>query len=256
MPTPFMHLQVSEALRELAAAAPDPGGGLEVIFKAQWPAFYLGSIAPDYQTICGIPRAETHFYGMPPESRQQGRRALLARYPELYPGAAIPAAQAAFVAAYLVHLRMDLDWHFDVILPYFAGETVAADMRQRYLVHLILLSHLDDLALAALPRTAAGDLTAAGGSQWLPFIDPASLFSWREYLVEQLLPGGKSRTVEIFAGRLHMAPQEFAAKLNDREWMSNKLYSKLPVPDIQRFLGHAIPGYLRLIEDYWAGRFE
>ena len=49
----------------------------------EWPAFYMGSVAPDYQTICGIPRADTHFYRMPPQSRDEAGHQLLAQYADL-----------------------------------------------------------------------------------------------------------------------------------------------------------------------------
>ena len=132
MPTPFMHLQLSEELRSLALSRQDFDSRLQNALLETWPAFYLGGVAPDYQTICGIPRAKTHFYSMPPESRLAGQQNMLALYPQLNPGQSLDPDQAVFIAAYLVHLQLDLIWHFDVVLPYFENSSVFDDQRQAY----------------------------------------------------------------------------------------------------------------------------
>jgi hypothetical protein len=253
MPTPFMHLRVSEEMRALAASKPDLDGRLRELLESEWPAFYLGSVAPDYQSIYGLPRADTHFYRMPPESRDQSLQAMHARYPRLWPGRDQRPDQAAFVAAYLVHLQLDLDWHYDVVEPLFAQTTLADDPHNAYLVHLILLTYLDHIARETLPEMAATTLAAAAPDHWLPFASDEQLAGWRDFLVRQLEPGAMSQTVQIYAGRLRMTPEEFAAKLHSPEWMREELFSRVPVPSIQQQMQTAVPRCLDLVEAYWRG---
>lgn len=256
MPTPFMHLWLSEELRLHALSKEENDGRLPEALLGAWPAFYLGSVAPDYQTICGIPRAETHFYTMPPESIAQGWRNFLAAYPELYPGRSLAAEQGAFIAAYLMHLHLDLLWHFDVVLPYFANTELVGDFRNGYLLHLVYLTAVDQLALGSLPDSAQGDLAAAEYDRWLPFASNDEMLAWRDFLQRQMGPDALTQTIEIFAARLQMTPDEFGAKLNDPDWMDRELYSLIPVAKIERHLLDSIPGCYDLVEAYWNGRIS
>ena len=253
MPTPFMHLQLSEELRSQAAERQDFDGRLQEALHQSWPAYYLGSVAPDFQTICGIPRSETHFYKMPPESKTAGQQHMLALYPQLEPGKSLNPHQAGFFAAYLVHLQLDLIWHFDVVIPFFATRPVSDHLPQAYMLHLILLTYLDNLAYQALPETAPDVLQAAPYDHWLPFAEADQLNNWRAFLVDQMAPGGMTQTVPIFARRLGMTADEFSAKLNAPDWMNEELFSRIPVAAIQRRLQETIPESLDLIKAYWDG---
>ena len=250
-----MHLQLSDEVRSLASGRENLANCLLSALEESWPAFYLGSVAPDYQTICGIPRAETHFYSMPPESRSQGPRKILAEYPQLLPGRSLEPGQAMCMAAYLVHLQLDLNWHYDVVLPYFANAAVVGDPRQGYLLHLILLTYLDQVAFHSLPDTAPAVLSAAEYDHWLPFATDDQIGAWHEFLLEQMGPDAATQTVQIFAGRLRMTPDEFSAKLSDLDWMNRELFSRIPVAKIQRQLIESVSQCLDLVEAYWFGRF-
>ena len=256
MPTPFMHMQLSEELRSLALSRQDLHGRLQNALLETWPAFYLGGVAPDFQTICGIPRSETHFYKMPPESRSAGQQNMLASFPQLSPGQSLDLDQAAFIAAYLVHLQLDLIWHFDVVLPYFANSSIVGNLRKGYLLHVILLTYLDDLAVHSLPETVPEALANATYEHWLPFAEKDQLDAWREFLLKQLAPGATIRTVKIFAERLRMTPDELTDKLNDRDWMNRELFSRIPVSKIQHQLTESIVECFDLVEAYWYGRFD
>lgn len=256
MPTPFTHLEIAESIRELACVQSSPDSAINSLLAEQWPAFYLGSVAPDYQTICGIARADTHFYGMPPRTKSQGERTLLAQFPDLYPGNQIPPKQAAMVAAYLVHLRMDLAWQLEVVEPYFVAAPHFESDHQRYLMHLILLAGLDRESFDSLPGTAAETLARANPDHCLPFADDDQLRDWRDYLMGQLQPQGKRQTAEIFARRLQMTAKEFTAKLNDLEWMHREFYSRVPVEKIRRQMKASIKPSLELITAYWIGQID
>jgi hypothetical protein len=254
MPTPFMHLQLSEALRSLALNRREFDGRSQLVFWQNWPALYLGCVAPDFQTICGIPRAKTHFYSMPPDSKSAAMENMLAAYPQLNPGQSLQPDQAGFIAGYLVHLQLDLIWHFDVVMPYFVNSPISGDQRHAYLLHVLLLTYLDNLAFSSLPHAAPDMLAAAPYKDWLPFAKDDQVIAWRDFLLEQMRPGGATQTIQIFAGRLRMTQDEFSAKLDDPDWMDEELFSRIPVAAIQQRLQDSVSESLDLIYAYWTGQ--
>lgn len=250
MPTPFMHLQIAEQIRSELEARPGSDGRLLCTLLQAWPAFYLGSVAADYQTITQVPREATHFYTLPPDPDNQAYPEMLACYPELADATALPPTQGVFVAAYCAHLMLDLIWFRRILLPFFAGVSDLGSREQRRLLHDVLLTYLDKLAFDALPATAGMTLAAAQPDHWLPFADDADLVRWRDMLAAQLQPGGKLQTIEIYAGRLGMSPAAFAANLNDPTWMSDYLFAKIPVAEVQTILASAVPQSITLLTDY------
>lgn len=248
MPTPFMHLHIAEQIKERATYRGN--GRLQSVLKAEWPAFYLGSVAPDVNAISAIPRAGTHFYEMPPADDEMAYPTMLRQYPQLARVGTMPAAQAICVAAYSAHLMLDLIWLREVVYPFFYLPKDLGDRQQRRLTHFILLTYLDTIALNALPETAVTTLAAAKTTQWLPFIEDAILTEWRDLLVDQLRPGAPVKTVEIYAKRLGMSPAEFAADLQDPDWMQARVFSKIPVDKVQQILQTAVPKSVALIRNY------
>jgi len=253
MPTPFMHLQCAEQIRSALEASQGSNGRLPVLLRQEWPAFYLGSVAADFPSITGTPRVESHFYDMPPPVQAEAHVTMLEMYPELADSAALPPDQAVFIAAYGAHLMLDLLWFQQVLMPYFVEAPHLGDRQQRRLVHFILLTYLDTLALATLPEAAGTTLAAAEPQRWLPFVDDAVLARWRNMLVSQLQPGAAIQTVEIYAERLQMSPAEFAANLRDPKWMEANVFSKVPVAEIQARVAAAVPGSIALISEYLNG---
>lgn len=245
MPTPFMHLQTAEKI--LAAV---PNGRFRTLLTQQWPAFYLGSVAPDYQTICDVPREVSHFYTFPPDPAIQAHAELLAKHPELVQVVNLPPEQSVFVAAYMAHLMLDLVWFWEIVLPFFVQAGKWGSRETRQLVHFILLTHLDTLALESLPQTAVSTLAAAHPQHWLPFAADDHLIRWRDMLVEQLHPGAPIQTVEIYAGRMGMTSAEFATHLHDPAWMQEHLFDNIPVDKVQAVLETAVPRSIDLITNY------
>jgi hypothetical protein len=248
MPTPFMHLHIAEQIYEMAAT--HGNGRLPSLLAAEWPAFYLGSVAPDVNAISTLPRADTHFYDIPPDSDETAYGAMLAQYPQLVDLAAMPPGQAVCVAAYSAHLMLDLIWLREVVYPFFYLAQNLGDRQQRRLTHFILLTYLDTIALDGLPETAVSTLAAAQSNQWLPFIDDTVLLAWQEMLVAQLQPGAPVKTVEIYAGRLGISPEQFVANLQDPAWMQAQVFDKIPVDQVQQILQTAVPKSIELINDY------
>jgi len=243
-----MHLQVAEQIRLSDRLSPS----LRNYLAAEWPAFYLGSVAADYQTICDIPRSQTHFYRLPPEPGVAAHKIMLAAHPELAAATVRSPGQAAFVAAYSVHLMLDVRWHREVMTPLFLQSNLWEDHRERFVSHNILLTYLDQLALATLPENAGDILAAATSHGWLPFALDGDLERWQMMLVEQLLPGGVGpQTVPIFAQRMGMTPEQFAGCLHDPDWMEREVFSKVPLDVVQALMNTAVVESIELITDYF-----
>jgi hypothetical protein len=236
MPTPFMHLQIAERILSDASLSDRTRRTLQ----AHYPAFYLGSVAPDYQTICNVPRETTHFYNLPPDDGDRAYPKLLSSFPELAQQIRRSREQAVFIAAYCAHLMLDLRWYHEILTPYFVEPLEWESHHQRFVVHNTLLTYLDKQAVKALPDSAAGILTVAKPKGWLPFARDEELIEWRDLLVAQLRPGALLRTVEIYAKRLFLTPEEFASNLEEPAWMEAYLFSRVPIPDVQNILTSAV----------------
>lgn len=243
-----MHLHIAEQIYETASA--NGHGRLQTSLAAEWPAFYLGSVAPDVNAISTLPRASTHFYDIPPDPDDTAYGTMLAQYPQLADLRMLSPGQAICVAAYSAHLMLDLIWLREVVYPFFYLAEDLGDRQQRRLTHFILLTYLDTIALEGLPETAVSTLAAAQPKQWLPFIKDDILTAWQEMLVAQLQPGAPVKTIEIYAGRLGITPEQFTANLQDASWVQAQVFDKIPVDQVQMILQTAVPQSIDLINDY------
>lgn len=255
MPSPCIHLHIAEKIRVDLLSLSAENTHLAYIVNSGWPAFYLGSVAPDYQTISGQPRELTHFYKLPPAPDNQGYPRMFSQYPHLAGGNQLSIAHAAFIAAYSAHLLLDLIWFREVLIPYFHLAPKLGDKQQRRFLHLILLTYLDKLAFDMLPDAAAETLSKANPQHWLPFADDTDLRNWRDFLTEQLQPGAISQTVRIYANRLQMSAESFAAKLDDPAWMHENLFSKIAVAEIVDIVHTAVPKSIEVTINYIKGEF-
>ncbi len=247
MPTPFMHLQMAEWIREDGRLR----GRARTLVEQEWPAFYLGNIAPDVNAIAPeISRRTTHFYNIPPAPDEWGYPDMFHAYPHLADTRRLSAAQAVFIAAYSIHLLLDVRWFREILRPYFFEQGEWVDNKERFLIHNLLLTYLDGLAFTALPKEAGVTLAAATPHHWLPFAPDKSLIDWQEMVAPQLLPGGSSRTVEIYSGRMKMTPGEFVAHLEDADWMTVHLFQRVPVPQVQAMLRDAVGQSIEVITTF------
>lgn len=247
MPTPFMHLQMAEWIRQDERLC----GRARTLVEQEWSAFYLGSIAPDINAISPeVSRIASHFYHTPPTPDEWGYNGMLTDFPQLADSSVLAPAHAVFISAYSIHLMLDVRWFREVLVPYFFEQGEWRDNKERFLVHNILLTYLDELAVEALPEGAGETLAAATPDQWLPFADDSIITRWQEAVAPQLLPGGTSRTVEIYSGRMKMTPAEFSAHLHDPAWMENQLFARVPVSQIQTMLTHAIGQSIEILTAY------
>jgi hypothetical protein len=248
-----MHLRIAEEIKQMLQESPSEWRDFGHLLGDEWSAFYFGCVAPDYQVLCGVPREATHFYIMPPDPENQAYNRMFFRYPELANGHDLPSAQAVFVAAYAAHIMLDLAWFRQIIIPFFHERLHRISSHERHLLHLILLTYLDKLAYETLPISAKSVLVGAEPDDWLPFATDEQLRQWREFLAPQFKPDGKPLTVEIYAGRLQMAPEEFTAKLDDEEWIQDNLFDQVPVFAVEKLLSEAVPESIRLVSSYLKG---
>lgn len=244
-----MHLQTAERIIASDQLRPD----IKAQLLANYPAFYLGNVAPDYQAICDIPREDTHFYKLPPLPDNKGYDTLFARHPDLAAINNLSPDKANFLAGYSIHLMLDLRWYHEVLTPYFLVSQDWEDHRQRFIVHNTLLTYLDMMAVETLPENAAEILNAAVPNYDLPFAETTKLTIWRDMLVDQLQPDAMLRTIEIYAGRLDMSPEEFATNLEDPGWMEDHVFKKVPVEKVQAMLTNAVGESIEIITHYFTG---
>lgn len=244
-----MHLDVARQI--LAHAELDREIAAQL--REALPAFYLGNVAADFQTIADVPREATHFYPLPPEPDDRAHEKMLEEYPQLAQASDLTPEHAVFVAAYRAHLMLDLRWFRRVLIPFFVEATDwPADHRRRFLVHNTLLTYLDKLALETLPSSTAETLEAADPDHWLPFAGDGDLIRWRDLLVRQLQPGATTETITIYAERMKMTPKEFAANLEDPEWMHEHVFRKVPLDEVEEVLSQGTRDSISLIADYLA----
>jgi len=249
MPTPFTHLAAAEELLARPGLAP----AVKATLQAELPAFLLGNTAPDVQTISGHPREATHFFRVPLRAGPPADREMLASYPVLAGRPALPPAQAAFIAGYLAHLVFDQLWIRDIFEPFF-GETAAwSHFRERLYLHNVLRANLDADDLARLGRAVPHDLKAAAPNNWLPFVEDSHLVTWRNILADQL-SSGAGRTVEVFAQRARVDPQEFAALLASPEQMQQRVFPRLPAGRLVDYHALSLDSSTQVINAYWQGQ--
>jgi len=250
MPTPFTHLAtVPELLAHPGLAAP-----LAAALSAELPAFLLGNIAPDVQTVSGQSREATHFFKVPLGAGPPAGLRLLAAHAGLARPAALPPAQAAFLAGYLVHLVFDELWIARVFWPYFGPAAAwGADQRERLYLHNLLRAAWDAADLARLTPPVAATLSAAAPAGWLPFVTDQHLAAWRDWVAPQLRPGAASRTVEVFTQRMQADPAAFAALLAAPAELDRRLYAHLPPAVLADYRAAALAASARLLHAYAAG---
>ena len=241
-----MHLQIAERILESARLEPQ----LRELVRGHLPAFYLGNVAPDYQTITDTPRENTHFYHLPPDPGDDACRTMFTRYPALVDASSLRPEHAIFVTAYCSHLLLDLLWYREILIPDFLGPGDWQDHRHRFIVHNTLLTYLDKKAFDVLPQDAASTLEAAVPDEWLPFASNGELSAWRDLLVSQLMPGATMHTVEIYAGRLSMSPEEFSDNLDRQEWMEEHVFTRVNIDSVLSLLIRAVGESVDLIKDY------
>jgi hypothetical protein len=230
MPTPFTHLETAQRLLD----DPDLPHPLRAALRDELSAFLLGNVAADARISGAMRREDTHFYVYDQPMVEPPWRVMLTRHPALQTPRT--PAQRVFLAGYVAHLSMDEIWTVAMLGPHFVQHHWAAGT-QRFLMLHILLIHMDERDYARLLPWQPAALTDAQPDDWLPFMSDAVLRDWRDFVGEQIKPGGVSQTLQVFGGRIHKSPLELRAILDSSERMQTDLWV------------HVAPDTLTAVED-------
>ncbi len=249
MPTPFYHLSVAQDLLEHSGLA----HRVRVILHNNRAAFLLGKTAPDVQVISGQTREDTHFYSLPVFELDPAWERMMAAYPALADSGQLPAAQAAFVAGYLCHLQADQCWAIEIFNPGFGLDQKWSTFRRRLYYHNVLRAYLDRQYFSALAADTGAELARLQPESWLPFVKNEHLIAWRDFLAEQLRPGAAVQTVEVFAARQGVAPEEFYRLLESEEMMAQEIFAHLPRRKLEAYRSRVLGENILLLEAYLAG---
>jgi hypothetical protein len=217
------------------------------------PAFFLGCVAPDAQTVSGQPREATHFFYVPLRDSVPAIQHLFDAHPELAQPLALPGAQAVFLSGYLTHLALDELWVRDVFEPIFGSRAHWGTFVERLYLHNALRSHLDASDRKRLPGSTAATLRSVYPRGYCPFISDETLLHWRDLIAEQLSPGQATRTVEVFAQRMGADPHAFAALLASPEAMRRRIFDRLPDGLLERFYREGLGMCETMLQTYWNG---
>lgn len=224
MPTPFTHLETAQRLL-CDKALPMT---YQAFLDSEGAAFLLGNVAADARNGGNMPRESTHFYTFDRPMEAHPWRVMLDRHSALKQ--AHTPAQAAFLAGYVAHLSIDEHWTLRMVRPRFVEHDWGADVPryQRFFMLHILLTAMDERDLLLLQPWQAELLPMAAPDRWLPFMSDEILCQWRDFIAQQIAPGGESQTLHVFGERIRKTPAEMRAVLDSPEAMQNNLWRHVP----------------------------
>jgi len=247
VPTPIQHISLAEQLLSDATLP----AALRDRLRAQRGAFLFGNTAPDVQVVSTQPREATHFFEIPFRSTPQPHQVLFDKFPALAQARSLPAAHAAFIAGYICHLWLDIIWVRDIYLPAFGPDARWDTMRDRLLFHNILRAWCDQNDQRQLNADTGAALATAQPRKWLPFTADGYLREWRDLLAAQFQPGAAIRTVEVFAARNRVAPEEFHRVLNSPAELDRLIFAHASREKIEAFYQTGHDEMAELIVDYY-----
>jgi hypothetical protein len=248
VPTPFYHISLAETI----LAHPALPVETRLLLSDHHSEFLFGNTAPDVQVVSGQPRVSTHFFDLPLQPDEQPAwEKLLAENTRLADPGNLSAAQAAFVAGYLCHLQADIFWIREIFLPVFGRRSQWDTFSRRLYLHNVLRAYLDR---QILPELTCGALIAGVfPNRWLPFVEDVHLVSWRDYLTSQLQPGARIQTVEVFAARQGISPEEYYALLGSEERLDEEIFTHLPRQTLEDYRQEIVRQTISLLKNYVAG---
>jgi hypothetical protein len=239
-----MHMAIAHRL----ITDPDVPADVRDAAQIHWGAFLLGNVAPDARVSSGLKRTDTHFFDYAAVIDPPAAVAMLTKHPTLRYKATTDAAQAAFVAGYVAHLRVDEVWCTDALYPLFHDW---GTRQSRFEMLHMLLGYLDARDYQTLPPSDYAPLHEATPSAWLPFIPDADLVTWRDLIANQLAPDGHNMTCNILAPRFGMTPDQMAAFISDPVCMDAQLWANVPPPRINDVEQRLYAGARQALIDYY-----
>lgn len=244
MPTPFYHINIAEDLLKHPGLASNARRVLEQ-YQCE---FIFGHTAPDVQVISGQEREVTHFFILP---IQKGSplpwELILEANPSLRYFGQLPPAQASFLAGYLCHLQADWFWIRDVFAPIFGPTCSWGTFPERLYLHNVLRAYLDQQVYKTSPDGISTCLCQVSPVHWLPFVEDHYLGEWQDFLTLQLQPGAVAQTVEVFAARQGIEPDEFYHLIDSEERMDEEVFVHLPRQKLDRYRQSLVVENLKLL---------
>ncbi len=250
MPTPFYHLSLAQEI----LAHPALPATTRALIESNLPAYLLGHVAPDVQVVSGQSRAATHFFDLPLKSNSLlPWQQMWQSYPELEKSACLPADQKAFVSGYLCHLQADWRWVQQIFVPVFGLQSTWGTFEQRLVLHNVLRAYLDEQIIPTLQPHWSYSLESATPRYWLPFVRDTDLIQWRNLISEQLKPGSKIATIEVFAARQGLQVEEFVRLVRSPSVLQEAIFSRLPMTQLTAFRRQIIDESVHLVRHYLSG---
>lgn len=220
MPTPFSHLVTAQRLLQ-DDASPEL---LRNFSEQERGAFLLGNIAADARVGSGAPRSTTHFYDYAEGIHEMPWRVMVTQNPDLLTPQ--DSQHRAFVAGYVAHLSMDEIWSRQMVGPHFAEREWGDRPFRFYMLHIILC-YMDERDLDLLAPWQWYTLQTAEPFKWVQFMSDDDLRAWQKLIYEQIKPGGESKTLEIFGGRIGKEAQEMRDFLDSPQQMQAGLWDNI-----------------------------
>jgi hypothetical protein len=247
VPTPFYHLRVAIDLLE----HPKLDKFVRASLVQNRCAFLFGNTAPDVQVVSGQSREATHFFNLPIRNGYKLPWVrLLEAYPHLSDIPHLHPEQAAFVAGYLCHLQADWYWVKEIYAPYFGPTNHWGTPSERIYLHNVLRAYLDNQVIKTLTSGSDTCLQQIFPFQWLPFTQDKYLRKWSSFLAQQLHPEGIVQTVEVFAERQGLLPEEFYALLDSEPRMDKEVFIHFPRQLLTEYRRELIETNIHLINSY------
>ena len=219
MPTPFTHLRIAQTLLADECLSPS----YRSLIGRQLPAFQLGSIVADARVASGVGREVTHFYAYGVPISERPWRQMLRQHPTL--AEARDEAHLAFMAGYVAHLATDEAWALKMVRPQFWGrDWPDVDRWDKFFALHLILTVMDERDEVLLEEWQAESLLRCEPNGWLPFMSDDVLRGWRDLVSQQIMPGGRSQTLAIFAARLRCDPAEIRTALDVRARLDHFLW--------------------------------
>ncbi len=211
----------------------------------------LGNTAPDVQVLSSQRREATHFFSVPIQSnRQVPWDRLLHEYPGFTHPADLSPNSAAFIAGYLCHLQADWIWIINIFQPIFGPDQSWETFSKRLYLHNVLRAYLDVKVLEDLPADVPKKLHLTCPNNWVPFIQDKLLLEWRDFLCDQLRPGEEIRTVDVFASRQGIDPEEFHSLLHSEERMDRDIFTHMTRQELESYRERLITSNIELLDQY------
>lgn len=119
-------------------------------------------------------------------------------------------------------------------------------------MHNVLRAYFDNHVMKTLASGREICFQQISPFHWMPFIQDEHLREWRSFLAQQLHPGGTVQTVEVFAERQGLPPEEFYSLLNSEERMEKEVFIYFPRELLAEFRQGLLETNIKFLNGYLA----